>query len=287
MLSRKAAAIVAAVGVLVGLALPGVAHAGDEIVVCPPVGPCKVVVIGDPDDGGGGGDGGEGGGSPGLAGCKTSLAQPQPPAGDPLWEGHEPGDGAVYMKMCKTAGGPLGIGWTTTFFWAATAPAQLIDPALLAEQAIKLLPIKGPDITTAPRAGGSGLVGLPIWVWTPAAESTWGPSTRTASVPGVSVTATANATKIVYQMGDGTSITCTKPGTPYRESFGRKASPDCGYAKGYQKPSSTVPGGTYKVTGVTTWHITWAGGGDAGELTVTRTSAPVAIDIDELQAVTS
>ena len=29
--------------------------------------------------------------------CYISLLDPQPPAGDPSWQGHEPGDGAVYQ----------------------------------------------------------------------------------------------------------------------------------------------------------------------------------------------
>ena len=29
--------------------------------------------------------------------CYVQLAKPQPPAGDPSWQGHEPGDGAVYQ----------------------------------------------------------------------------------------------------------------------------------------------------------------------------------------------
>jgi hypothetical protein len=285
MLSRRRAVIMGSVvGVLIGLAATGAARADDPPVNCPPVGPCNV---GANKPGGGGGGGGNPGGSgdPGLWGCKTSVADPQPPVPDPVWKGHTPKDGAIYITMCKQGiNGPAGIGWNITQFFSATPPARAIDPALVAQDAIKLLPITGPDIHTAPRAGGSGLVGLPVWVWTPPTASTWGPVSRTASVTGVSVTATAQATQIVYSMGDGTSITCWRPGTPYQASFGREPSPDCGYAAGYQRPSRTVAGGRYTITGVTTWHVTWAGGGETGELSVTRTAAST-IRIGELQVI--
>jgi len=284
---RRAVAAGSVIGVLVALSAIGPAHA-DPPVNCPPVGPCDVGV-GTPGGGGdGGGDdggGGSGGSNPELPGCKTALEDPQPPVSDAVWQGHTPKDGAIYDKMCKQGiNGPAGISWNITRFFSAKAPAQTIDPALVAQEAIKLLPITGPNIRTAPSAAGSGLIGLPVWVWTPATASTWGPVSRTASVTGVSVTATAQATQIVYSMGNGTSITCKSPGTPYQPSFGRKASPDCGYAAGYQRPSRTVSGGRYKITGVTTWHITWAGGGATGDLTVTRTSAS-SIRIDELQVI--
>jgi hypothetical protein len=122
-------------------------------------------------------------------------------------------------------------------------------------------------------------------MWTAVSPATWGPSRATASVPGLSVTATARAEKIVWSMGDGNAVTCGNAGTPYKPSFGRAESPTCGYDQGYQLPSSTRPGGRYTVAGATTWQVTWVGGGESGELTVTRTSS-TAIAIEELQVVT-
>ncbi|WP_328384210.1 hypothetical protein OHQ88_33930 (plasmid) [Micromonospora zamorensis] len=282
----------------------------DHEVVCPPAGgDCTIVAHnpgspGDPGTGGkpGGGSGGGitycGQGDAGLTPgcfkeglgwynpedeCFYQLADPQPPAGDPIWAGRAPGDGKVYTAAC---GWPGLVGFIDR--WRAAPPpgfGGLPSPAQLAAQAISQLPIRGPIINTAPKAEGSGLVGLPIWIWTPVTEATWGPASRTASVPGLSVTATARAEKIAYRMGDGTSVTCASPGTPYQPSYGNRPSPDCGY-EGYSRPSSTVSGGRYTVTGITTWAISWAGGGQSDTLTVTRTST-ASIDIDELQVVTS
>src|SRR5205823_6408577 len=98
------------------------------------------------------------------------------------------------------------------------------------------------DIASAPRAGGSGLVGLPVWLWTTVTPETWGPISITAAVPGLAVTATARVSRFSFAMGDGHMVYCTvagamvdsspsaaaSPGTPYLQSYGNTASPTCG-----------------------------------------------------------
>jgi hypothetical protein len=275
-------AAITAIACLSILLNPAVARADHEV-YCPPGGGDCIVKAhkprqpGTPGDSGGGGGGGSSDPDP----CMYELASPQPPAGHSAWEGHAPGDGAVYVRICTNAAGETII----SLMWAASPPGNTLTPAILAAQAVKRLPIKGPDIGIAPDGNGSGLVGLPVWMWTAVTPSTWGPSSATAAVPGLSVTATARAQKIVWTMGDGATITCTAPGTPYQPEFGNRRSPDCGY-DGYSTPSSTRPGGRYPVTGTTTWQVTWVGGGQSGALTVTRSSTTT-IDIDELQVVTS
>jgi hypothetical protein len=274
-----ALATVACLAVVLVRAEPALA----DFVYCPPDGGDCVVVVGTPAGPGSGGGGGGGGGSDDPTSCYYKLAEPPPPAGDPAWDGHQPGDGAVYLKICKTAGLGGSVGFDITTVWSANPPGATVSPAVLAAEAIRQLPIRGPIITTAPDTNGAGLVGLPVWIWTPATEATWGPVSRTAAVPGLSVTATARAVKTVYAMGNGATVTCTAPGTPYRPEYGNRMSPDCGYA-GYPRPSSTV-GGRYTITGTTTWQVNWAGGGQTGQVTTTRSSAAT-IDIDELQVIT-
>ena len=108
-------------------------------------------------------------------GCYYKLASPQPPQSDPIWEGHT--NGAIYESVCfgfeGTGGGPV---------WRATAPPGVaaVTPEELAQQAVKLLPIHGPDVGIAPELGKQGLVGLPVWMWTTVTPATWGPATATA-----------------------------------------------------------------------------------------------------------
>ncbi|TCB89421.1 hypothetical protein E0H26_27830 [Micromonospora zingiberis] len=88
-------------------------------------------------------------------------------------------------------------------------------------------------------------------------------------------------------MGNGQSVVCDNPGTPYSKAKNSaSASTTCGF-DGYAGPSRTQPGGRYTITATTTWEIDWwvAGGGVTGSETVTR-EATTSIRIDELQVVT-
>ncbi|MFG2878780.1 ATP/GTP-binding protein [Streptomyces sp. NPDC048337] len=157
-----------------------------------------------------------------------------------------------------------------------------MDPAVLAQQAVDSMLLRGPDIGITPRPGGKGVVGMPVYMWTATGTETYGPNTASASVGGITVTATARVSKIVWNMGDGKTVTCTTPGTPYKPEFGKTPSPDCGHR--YDKPSSTTGSGTFHVTATSTWSIDWqvTGGAQGGQLTEIRTSA-VDINVAEVQ----
>ena len=149
--------------------------------------------------------------------CYYKLVEPQPPATDPAWEGHYP-NGAIYDIVCPGIIG-TGGGWG----WSATPPpgfGPTVTAAQLAQEAIRRLQLLGPEIGMAPPPTSTGLVGVPVWLWTAVTPATWGPTSATASVPGLSVTATARADHIVWDMGDAHSVTCANPGTPYRQSLG-------------------------------------------------------------------
>ena len=89
--------------------------------------------------------------------------------------------------------------------------------------------------------------------------------------------------RVVWDMGDGHSITCQNPGTSF--SGGSADSPTCGYR--YLAPSRNEPGGVYTVTATTHWLVTWAANtGDGGTLS-TDVPDTTTITIDELEVVTS
>ncbi|MCA0328478.1 MAG: hypothetical protein LCI03_01080 [Actinobacteria bacterium] len=85
-------------------------------------------------------------------------------------------------------------------------------------------------------------------------------------------------------MGDGHSVTCTSPGTPYTTSRGATASPTCGYV--YESSSASQPDHAYTVVATTTWEVTWTGGGQSGVITTTRVSTTT-VRIAELQVLVS
>jgi hypothetical protein len=299
MLNRRSALLVKCAMVVVVAVAPFAVTPfakADGPVYCPPNGGPCTVVVGTP---GSPGDGDNGGGStlpcdPDMGClwpddiCYHKRAEPQPDATDPIWAGHidptgKP-EGVVYVAACPWGNGRLGVpGWRFTLVWVAVEPAT-VNPAVLAAQAINQLGIRGPAIGIAPDPAGSGLVGLPVWLWAGVTPQTWGPVSATASVPGLSVTATAQAQRIVWDMGDGHSVRCDNPGTPYQASYGNTNSPSCGYR--YTQTSHSQPGGHFTVTATTTWQVNWAGGGQSGSLTVTRASTTT-VEINELQVVTS
>lgn len=207
--------------------------------------------------------------------CYEKTASPQPPKSDPAWQGHT--TGVIVETTCPGVPGTEG-GWV----WRPRAPdaGVSVTPAVLARRALEQLPISGPSIRMAPRRGATGLVGLPVWMWTRRSASTWGPSSETASVPGLSVTATARGERIVWSMGDGRSVTCRGPGTAYQERFGNRVSPTCGYR--YSRSSAHERDGVYRVTATTTWRVDWSGGGDSGTIRVTRSSSTT-VRVGEMQ----
>lgn len=215
--------------------------------------------------------------------CYVRLAEQQPPAGDPDWDGNSPEDGAIYVLSCpEVSGGEVSYPARTTFLAQGPDVPSVAD---LAQQAMESLPLVGADIGIAPSPDGVGLVGVPVWLWTEDTDATWGPVSVSVPGPGITVTAEGNAVRIEWDMGDGNTTVCNGPGQPYQPSFGAQE-PDCGHV--YQYPSSTRPDGRYTVVATTVWEVQWwvEGGGESGNDSFTRVSEPVSIQINELQVVT-
>jgi hypothetical protein len=205
--------------------------------------------------------------------CYVSLADPQPKKSDPEWEGHT--TGAVYE--CYSPGV---VGSRMYTFWSATSPggpAAPPDPRVVALRAIATMRLRAIGIGIVPeaQAGSVGIVGMPTWMWVAdPGQHTWGPITRTASSAGYSVAATAKVQRVVWAMGDGTTVTCTRRGTPYADAFGKRASPDCGHIYTRQ--------GTYTVRATSYWRVTWTGIGQSGTIPLDFTRTAV-ITIGEAQ----
>ncbi|MET7888443.1 ATP/GTP-binding protein [Streptomyces avermitilis] len=213
--------------------------------------------------------------------CTVKKLDPQPPPGSMYWEGKSSKDGAVYERTCKN--GPDGAPVKSTFV-ADTPPGELpVDPAVVAQQAVAKMKLVGPEIAS-PRATGKYIVGVPMWMWVNKSPTTYGPNTTTATAGNVTVTATAEVSKIVWRMGDGSTVTCNGPGTRYTASYGRQKSPTCGHS--YTRTSAAQTRAKYAVAAIATWKVDWQvnGGGVTGQLTETRQSQ-TQVGIGELQVV--
>ncbi|MEU3444134.1 ATP/GTP-binding protein [Streptomyces griseoincarnatus] len=228
---------------------------------------------------GGGGKQGTGtssGGKKTAQDCDVRKMDPQPPPGSEYYR-----DGkAVYERVCVTNEQDGLIDIQVVGVDPGQEPPA-VDPAVVAQQVVDKMRLEGPDIAS-PRAAGTYTVGVPMWMWVNQSATTYGPNTASASAGGVTVTATAKVSKIVWQMGDGSAVTCVGPGTPYKGSSDMAESPTCGHR--YSKTSEDAPGGRYSVTATSTWTIGWQGGGQSGQLEEIRQS-DTQVAVGELQVV--
>lgn len=209
-------------------------------------------------------------GEPAPPSCTRTVADPQPWIGHPVWAGHRPEDGMIWVFTCPDPAG-LGSGlWTGLIFLSHGAGAPgvpTVDPRLLAQQAIASMDLKAPDIGMAPPpASRSGLVGLPVWMWVERTAETTGPVQASASAGGVTVTAEARVSQVLWNMGDGDIVTCGL-GTPYVEGT-EGASPDCGHVYAQASSRHMPGGGSWPITATSTWTVTWSGGGLSGTETL-------------------
>jgi hypothetical protein len=143
---------------------------------------------------------------------------------------------------------------------AQQAESRLALPAL----AIRMSPV------------GAQLIRLPTWLWLD--SGVWAARSAAAAVPGVSVTATATPTRVMWSTGDGATVTCTGPGTPWQVGDNpAAASPTGGHT--YLQGSAGAPGGVFTVTATVSWSVGWVGGGQTGVLpaSTTTTAAPVRV----------
>ena len=216
--------------------------------------------------------------------CYVRRLVPQPPASDPGWRGHEPGDGAVYS--CYQPQTDLMVN-----FWSVNPPPGSgggVTPGEVAQLALEQMRLRAIDVGITPRPDPDsvGVAGMPVWMWVDQPnQATFGPITRTATAGGLAVTATARIEHITWSMGDGATVVCRTAGTPYARSYGATPSPDCGHV--YERSSSRQNGGRYTVTATSTWVVTWAGGGQSGAIRIDDLRSTVEIAIGEGQVLVS
>lgn len=212
--------------------------------------------------------------------CYVRLMDPQPPAGDPGWQGHEPGDGSVYLCHQPQTG-------IVVTFWSLDEPDRAgtgPTPRVVAQQAVASMNLKAVRIGIAPKADDDsvGIVGMPVWMWArdPDAE-TVGPVTASASAGGITVTATASLLKVTWSMGDGIKVVCDTAGTPYQPEFGMQSSPDCGHT--YQTSSADQEGDRFTVTATSSWVVSWSGAGQTGTIRLNGLTRSAQVAVGEAQ----
>ena len=199
-----------------------------------------------------------------LASLTAVLPAPTPP-------------GHWYEGSC---GDPFTLSWVVTKFRVFAAAPQAV---LLAQQAVSLLRLPLPGIQLNPPAGQMQLVRVPVWLWLDSA--TYAAKRASVSVPGMTVTATATPTKVVWQTGDGAMVTCGR-GTPWTPGTGidpAAASPTCGHT--YTRTSAGQSADVFTVSATVTWRVTWRGGGASGRVPDLVTAISIQVPVGQAQTV--
>ena len=245
------------------------------------------------------------GGDSDMANCSYVKSDYQPPAGGAVPVSHKPGrgsggivrvalprpapaqaaqpgqgPGAWYVWKCAGGGSADTLYRPPVWIPDGQQPgaAQLPSPEELAQMARRQLRLPSPTISANP--AGDQLVNLPTWMWL---SSGWAPVSATASVPGVSVTATATPGSVTWSMGDGSTVVCRGAGTPYTAGTDPAApSPDCGHV--YRRSSAGQPGQAFGVTATVRWTVTWSGAGQGGTFPEMTTTSTASFRVAESQA---
>jgi hypothetical protein len=196
---------------------------------------------------------------------------------------HTAGPGAWYSAPCASALGIVNPTGSPLLWIPDGAPqASALVVAQTAEQKLKLPP---PVMMSSPGSDPDTpkIVNLPTWAWLP--QSAWAPITATASVPGVSVTATATPQYVGWSWGDGSFSACRGRGTAYVRGVSDPAavSPDCGHT--YTRTSKNADGLRFQVSATIHWRITWrATTGQSGQFADMTSRAAQLWPVEEIDA---
>ena len=167
------------------------------------------------------------------------------------------------------------------------APGNAADPgpdlAALARQAYDEVPLGFPVPVTSPGLDVDQITGLPTWMWLE--PGSWGELRARAEIPGFWVEVTAHPERVTWDMGDGETVVCDGPGTPYDPAVADDAqSTECSHV--YQDTSVDEPDGRYQASVTVEWSVDWAAStGATGVLADAARTTTFDVVVSERQAV--
>lgn len=211
-------------------------------------------------------------------GCYAFQVQPQPPAGSPLWEGHDPSEGSVWS--CDYT-----VTIPETSWFVPNGEDPLIDPAVLAQEALGRVKLENASAQIAPGPGFHTYVHIDNWLWLP--EAQWHDLTETVTAGPTSVTVTAEPIRVDWDMG--TEVTsCYDAGRVWTKGMTDAAKTTCSYAYEWiENPA----GDTHSVSAQLVYGVTWdcdgaclIPNGDLGEIDAPA-GDPTTIEVRQRQTV--
>lgn len=153
-----------------------------------------------------------------------------------------------------------------------------VDLVEVAHEARASLELEEPELAMSPSPDGPVLVHVPVWMWIDGDQ--WAQQSASASVPGGEVSVTAAPSSVSWQMGDGTTVDCEGPGTPFDASTHdpEESSPDCGHTY-----TST---GQVQVSAQVRWETSWeSDDGEGGSLRSLTTETSQQVEVIESSGV--
>jgi hypothetical protein len=130
--------------------------------------------------------------------------------------------------------------------------APVVDPAVLAQEALDSATIAVPQPHTSPD-GVPQVTGMETWFWIDPAA--WAPVSARAELPGVWAEVTATPTSASWTAGDGgAAVTCAGPGRAHPGTAG--ATTDCGH--------TYTDIGSFTLSVDVTYEVAWTSSTGAG-----------------------
>ena len=185
-------------------------------------------------------------------------------------------DGTYTVDVCDFHGN-----YIQTLTLAPSKPQPRPTRSTVISSAMGALNPPRPSINTSPGYRSGLLVQTPTWLWLP--PSYWRTYSTTIIVSGYAVTIFATPTTVRWTMGNGDSITCLGPGTPWVPGFGDALS-TCKYT--YRHSSDGASDDRYKISATVTFvgSFTTVGlGGMRGPLGAVTRSSSVHAPVAEIQ----
>lgn len=157
-----------------------------------------------------------------------------------------------------------------------------VDVEGLAVDALARASIADPIIETSPSADHKLYTQVRTWLWLD--PGWWQPYEATATAGRVSATVRATPVATSWATGDGSTVPCPGPGTPWRSGLPDDAS-DCTYT--YPQSSAGSSSGTFRLQATVTFEVSWSANvpGSGGALPAISRTSGRDVEVGEIQAI--
>jgi hypothetical protein len=161
------------------------------------------------------------------------------------------GPGTWYVAYCTNPLTYLNDPRPAIWVPAGSSPTATPSVPALLDQAIGQAALVDPSIELNPM--GQQVVNVPSWLWI--SPNDWSAVVASASAGAVTTTVTATPTAVVWNLGNGDSITCPGPGIPYNPNEpAADQSTYCDYT--WPQSSANQPGAVYLITATIEYEVT-------------------------------